>query len=58
MNDVASYAIVCVKGDDYVRVHYDGEVEYSGSPSDAAKLFWNALKPIVAVVDHDDVKPE
>lgn len=37
-------------GVEFVRLRYDGTVEYSGSPDAASKLFWDALKKYVQVV--------
>lgn len=43
---VRNYAIVVTSedGKSFVRLQFDGTVEYSGSPDAASKLFWDSLK--------------
>jgi hypothetical protein len=43
---VKSYAIEVRSedGKNFVRLQYDGTVEYTGSPDSASKLFWDSLK--------------
>jgi hypothetical protein len=52
INEVLESYAVEVRGPDgqYVRLRYDGEVEYSGSPSAAAKLFWEEVKRYMEAV--------